>query len=87
MVIVNSVLCTKCGQWIHERCSKLKKVAPSAARFFICCKCDKVTNGVGEVQQEVMCDEMKIVPFCYLDDWLNVSGECEAAVATRTTVG
>ena len=53
-VTVNSVLCTKCDQWIHERCSKLKKVTPSAARSFVCYKCDKVTNSVGEVQQEVV---------------------------------
>ena len=32
-VIVNLVLCTKCGQWIHGRCSKLKKVTSSVARF------------------------------------------------------
>ena len=33
-VTVNSVLCTKCDQWIHGRCSKLKKATPSVARFF-----------------------------------------------------
>ena len=33
-VTVNSVLCTKCDQWIHERCSKLKKKSNS--------KCDKI---------------------------------------------
>ena len=54
-VTVNSVLCTKCDQWIHDRCSKLKKVTPTAARFFVCSKCDKATNGVGEMQLEVMC--------------------------------
>ena len=41
----------ECDQWIHGRCSKLKKVIPSAARFFVCSKCDKATNGAGEVQQ------------------------------------
>ena len=24
-VTVNSVLCTKCEQWIHEKCSKLEE--------------------------------------------------------------
>jgi len=24
-VIANSLLCTKCGKWIHERCTKMKK--------------------------------------------------------------
>ena len=87
-VTVNSVLCTKCDQWIHGRCSKLKKVTPSAARFLVCSKCNKVTNGAGEVQQEVMCDEVEIVKgFCYLGNRLNASGGCEAAVTARTRLG
>ena len=87
-VTVNSVLRTKCDQWIHGRCSKLKKVTPSAARFLVCSKCNKVTNGAREVQQEVMCDEVKIVKgFCYLGNRLNASGGCEAAVTARTRLG
>ena len=82
---VNSVLCTKCDQWIHGRCSKLKKVTPSAARFSVCSKCDKVTNSAGEVQQEVKCDEVETVKgFCYR---LNASGGCEVAVIARTRLG
>ena len=60
-VTVNSVLCTKCDQWIHGKCLKLKKITASAARFFICSNCDKATNGAGEEQQEVICDEMETV--------------------------
>ena len=68
----------KCDQWIHGRCSKLKKVTPSVARFLFCNKCEKVTIGVREVQQEVMCDEVETVKrFCYLGDRLNASGECD----------
>ena len=47
----NSVPCTTCDQWIHGRCFKLKKVIPSVAKFLVCSKCDKTTNGVGKVQQ------------------------------------
>ena len=51
-------------------------------------KCHKVTNGVGEVQQEMMCDEMETVKgFCYRDDRLNASGGCETAVTARTRLG
>ena len=47
----------------------------------------KATNGAGEVQQEVMCDEMETVKkFCYLGDRSNASGGCEAAVTARTIV-
>ena len=38
--------------------------------------------------QEVMCDEVESVKgFRYLGDKLKASGECEAAVTTRTRVG
>ena len=85
---VNSVVCTKCDQWIHGRCGKLKKVTPSAGRRFACSKCDKAMNDVGEVQQEVMCNEVETVKgFCYLGDKLNASEGCEATVTARTRVG
>ena len=79
---VNSVLCTKCDQ--YGRCSKLKKITPTAERLFVFGKYDKVNNGMGEVQQEVMCDEAETVKeFCYLGDSLNACGGCEAAVTAR----
>ena len=81
------MLCTKCDQWIYGTCSKLKKITPSAARFFVCSKCDKATNDAGEAQQEVMCDEVETVKeFCYLGNRLNASERCEAAVTARTRV-
>ena len=56
--------------------------------FFFCNKCEKVTNGLEEEQQEVMCDEVEIVKrFCYLGNRLNDSGGCEAAVTAKTRVG
>ena len=60
-VTVNSMLCIKCNQWTHGRCSKLKKVTPIAARFFVCNKCGKATNGTGEEQPKVMRDEVETV--------------------------
>ena len=70
---------------IYGRCSKLRKVTESVARFFVCTKCYKATNGTGEVQQEVMCDEVETEKrFCYFGDRLNASGGCEAAMTART---
>ena len=78
----------KSDQWIHGRCSKLKKVTPSAVRFFVCGKWNKATNGAGEGQQEVMCNEVGTVKrFCYLGGWLNASGGCEVAMTARTRLG
>ena len=34
-VMANSVLCKKCGNWVHGRCTKMKRVtARSATRLF-----------------------------------------------------
>ena len=85
-VTVNSVLCIKCNQWIHERCSKLKKVTPRVARFFVHSKCEKATNDKGKVQQEVMCEVETVKGFCYLGNMLNGSGGSEAAVTAKTRV-
>ena len=86
MVTASSVLCTKCDQWIHERCFKLKKVTTSMARLFVCSKCEKATNGSGEVQQKVIeVETMK--RFFYLGDRLNASGGCAAAVSAKTKLG
>ena len=61
-VTVNSMLCTKCNQQIYGKCSKFKKSNSNFSKiFFICNKCDKATNGVGEEQQEVMYDEVATV--------------------------
>ena len=45
-VRANSVLCGKCGKWIHGRCTKMKRVTPRLARDFVCGKCEK---GPGEL--------------------------------------
>ena len=45
-------------------------------------------NGVGEKQQEVMCDEVETVKgFSNLGNRLNVSGGCKATVTARTRLG
>ena len=51
-------------------------------------KRDKATNGAGEGQQEVMCDEVGTVKrFCYLGGWLNASGWLNADWLNAGLVG
>ena len=38
-VRINSVLCTKCGKWVHDRCGKMKRVTSALAKGFICKQC------------------------------------------------
>ena len=62
----------------HSKCGKI----------FVCSKCEKATNGAGEVQQEVMSDKVETVKrLCYFGNRLHACGECEAAVTARTRVG
>ena len=66
----------------------MKESNSKCSKIFVYNKCKKVTNGAGEVQQKVMCDEIESVKlFCYLGNRLNASGGCEAAVTARTRVG
>ena len=34
----NSVLYTKCGNWVHGKCAKTKRVTPRLAMHFVCLK-------------------------------------------------
>ena len=45
---VNSVLCTECGRWVHQRCSGLQNVA--GARNYVCPRID-VSEEPTEVHQ------------------------------------
>ena len=47
-VMTNSVLCVKCGKWIHGRCAKVKRVTPKLARDFVCGRCEKGDEGMVE---------------------------------------
>ena len=72
--MANSVLCVKCGKWIHGRCAKVKRVTPRLGRDFVCRRCKKQANGlVGPVEE--LCEEVEMVRgFCYLGGRVNASG-------------
>ena len=56
----NSVLCLKCGKWIHCRCAGEKRVTPTISRNLTCRKCER---NIGEAfeQEEKICDEVESV--------------------------
>ena len=45
-VMANSVWCSKCGKWIHGRCTRMKRITPSMAKDFVCKKCKKSNDGL-----------------------------------------
>ena len=82
----NAVCCTQCTKWIHERCTKMKKVTCSSVRHFVCRRCTDVGDGMEE-PVEVLCDEVETAKeLCYLGDRLNTSGGRETAVITRVRI-
>ena len=65
-VMANSVLCVKCGKWIHGRCVKVKRGTPRLGRDFVCGRCKKQVDGLVELVEE-LCEGVETVRgFCYL---------------------
>ena len=86
-VMANSVLCTKCGRWVHGKCAKIKRATATLAMHFVCSKCKGIMEGTMD-SIEKLCDEVETVNgFCYLGDRLNASGGCEVAVTARVRIG
>ena len=66
-VMANSVLCTKCGSWVHGKCAKKKRATARLAMHFVSLKCKGITEGTVD-SIEKMCDEGETVNgFCYLE--------------------
>ena len=40
--MAKSVLCTKCENWAHGICTKIKRVIPRLAMHFDCSKCKEI---------------------------------------------
>ena len=85
-VMANSVLCTKCGSWVHGKCAKIKRATARLAMHFVCSKCIGIMEGMVD-SIEKLCNKVKTANvFCYLGDRLNASGGCEAAVTARARI-
>ena len=51
-ILANSVLCVKCGKWIHGRSAKVKRVTSRLGRDFVCGRCKKQADGLAEPVEE-----------------------------------
>ena len=43
--MANSVLCTKCENWVRGKCAKIKRVTARLAMHFVCLKCKGIMEG------------------------------------------
>ena len=86
-VMANSVLCTKCKNWVHGRFEQIKRATARLAMHFVFSKCREIMEGT-VISIEKLCNEVETVnEFCYLEGRLNSSGGCEAAVTARVRIG
>ena len=67
-VMANSVLCTKCGNWVHGKRAKIKRVTARLAIHLVCSKCNGIMEGtVNSIEK--LCNKVEMVNgFCYLGD-------------------
>ena len=52
-VMANSVLCTKCGSWVHGKCAKIKRVTARLAMHFVCSKCKGMKKGTMDLIEKL----------------------------------
>ena len=85
--MANSVLCTKCKNWVHDRCTKIKRVTARLAMHFVCSKCKGIMEGTMDSIKKLCNGVKRVNGFCCLRDRLNSSGGCEVAVTAAIRVG
>ena len=82
----NSIQCTKCKQWVHAQCSRLKgKLAE--VKDFVCNSCSSPPQDKCEEEENIVIGNSSyeaVQQFCYLGDMLSTGGGAEASSATRT---
>ena len=62
--MANSVLCTKCGNWVHGRYAKIKRA--KLAKRFVCSRCKRIIEGIVD-STEKLCDGVEtVIGLCYL---------------------
>ena len=69
-VMANSVMCTKCGKWVHGRCTKMKRVTSALAKGFVCKLRVDTKKGIVEPGKEIsFFDQVDFVKsFCFLGE-------------------
>ena len=68
IVIVNLVLCAKCGICVYGRCAKMKRVTLTLARGSTCERCVEAMKGIIKPAKKLtFYDPVELVKsFCYL---------------------
>ena len=84
--MANSLLCTKCGNWVLGRRARIKRDTTKLATRFVCSRCREMTEGTADSMRKLFDETETVNEFRYLGDNLNASGGCEAAVTERVKI-
>ena len=52
--MANSMMCTKCGKWVHGRCAKMKRVTSTLVKGFVCKLCVNAKEGFAEPGKNII---------------------------------
>ena len=81
----NSIQCSQCMLWVHQKCSGLKRVV--ADPNYVCRRCKGEARPIdGRTVTEVDINGTMLdveATFCYLGDMLCSGGGCDSAIAAR----
>jgi len=85
----NSLQCTSCQKWVHEKCSGIKGSLLKVAKSFICRSCLNPVTTAGRTNVDIGASaKLELVDkFCYLCDMLSVDGDADAAMEARIRIG
>ena len=82
----NSIQCTKCKQWVHARCSRVKdKLAE--VKDSVCNSCSSPPLDTCEEEENIVIGNSSyeaVQQFCYIGDMLSTGGGAEASSVTHT---
>ena len=85
--MANAVLCKSCGNWIHGRCVRIKRVTNRLATDLECMKCKGCHKYIEDQEEHLNDDVETVADFLYLGVRIYSGGGCVAAVTSRTKLG
>ena len=86
-IMLNTVLCKSCGNWVYRRCAKIKKVTNRLSIDFKCMKSKGYPKNVEDQKEKLQDNVETITKFSYLGDRINSGGGCVAAVTFKPRLG
>ena len=85
--LLDEALSKSCGNLLHRRCAKNKRLTNTLAIDFKCRKFKGNHKNDEDLKEKLHDDVKTVTEFSYLGDRINSAGVCEAAVNSRTIIG